>query len=70
MVYIELIITKVPSERTSNPRELTEIASKYIKEIELIDDYKIAYSELLNSKKPSCVTGSLYLIGAIKNLAN
>jgi len=66
----KLIITKVPSERTSNPRELTEIASKYIKEIELIDDYKIAYSELLNSKKPSCVTGSLYLIGAIKNLTN
>lgn len=63
-----LIITKVPSERTASPKQLTFIAQKYIEEIQTIDDYKSAYEAILHADKPSCVTGSLYLIGAIKKL--
>jgi dihydrofolate synthase/folylpolyglutamate synthase len=63
-----LIITKVPSERTASPKQLTLIAQKYIEEIQTIDDYKSAYTELIREDKSSCVTGSLYLIGAIKKL--
>jgi len=69
-VVEKLIITQVPSERTANPRTLMELSQKYIKNIKLIENYELAYSELLNLKKPSCVTGSLYLIGAIKNQTN
>jgi len=66
----KLIITQVPSERTTDPRALMELAQKYIGNIKLIKNYELAYSELLNLKKPSCITGSLYLIGAIKNQTN
>jgi len=64
----KLIITKVPSERTASPKQLTLIAQKYIEEIQTIDDYKSAYTELIREDRSSCVTGSLYLIGAIKKL--
>ena len=64
----KLIITKVPSERTANIDQLLSIANEYIKNIEIIEDYETAYSKLLESNKPSCITGSLYLVGAIKNL--
>ncbi|MEE8297788.1 MAG: hypothetical protein V3R67_00265, partial [Thermodesulfobacteriota bacterium] len=63
-----LIITKVPSERTASPKQLTLIAQKYIEEIQTIEDYKSSYTELILEDKSSCVTGSLYLIGAIKKL--
>jgi dihydrofolate synthase/folylpolyglutamate synthase len=66
----KLIITKVPSERTADTKQLTLIAQKYIGAIETIDDYKSAYEAILQADKPSCVTGSLYLIGAIKKLLN
>jgi dihydrofolate synthase/folylpolyglutamate synthase len=64
----KLIITKVPSERTAETNKLSTIAKQYIENIEIIDDYQKAYSKLLASNKPSCLTGSIYLIGAVKNL--
>ena len=64
----KLIITKVPSERTCDPKKFSEIAKKYVSNIEQLDDYKTAYEAILSQDKPSCVTGSIYLIGAIKNL--
>lgn len=64
----ELIITKVPSDRTANINQLLSLAKNYIKNVEIIEDYKKAYFKLIENDKPSCITGSLYLIGAIKNL--
>jgi len=64
----KLIITKVPSERTADTEQLFMLAQEHIDNVEVIEDYETAYSTVLNSNKPSCVTGSLYLIGAIKNL--
>lgn len=64
----KLIITKVPSERTAETNKLSTIAKQYIENIEIIDDYQKAYSKLLASNKPSCLTGSIYLIGTVKNL--
>lgn len=64
----KLILTTVPSERTADTENLLLIAKKHIENIEIIGDYRAAYSTLLASGKPSCITGSLYLIGAIKNL--
>ncbi len=70
LIAEKLIITKVPSERTADPKQLALTAQKYIEEIEIIDDYKSAYEVILNLDKPSCITGSLYLIGAIKKPTN
>jgi len=64
----KLILTTVPTERTADTENLSRIAEQYIDNIEIIDDYRAAFSTLLASSKPSCVTGSIYLLGAIKNL--
>jgi dihydrofolate synthase/folylpolyglutamate synthase len=64
----KLIITEVPSERTADAEQLFMLAQEHIDNVEVIEDYETAYSTLLNFNKPSCITGSLYLIGAIKNL--
>jgi len=64
----KLIITKVPSERTADAEQLFMLAQEHIDNVEVIEDYETAYSTVLNFNKPSCITGSLYLIGAIKNL--
>ncbi|GJM15190.1 MAG: bifunctional folylpolyglutamate synthase/dihydrofolate synthase [Thermodesulfobacteriota bacterium] len=64
----KLIITKVPSERTADTQELYKMAQEQIDEVSVIEDYETAYSILIDSDSPSCITGSLYLVGAIKNL--
>ncbi|MGB3729208.1 MAG: folylpolyglutamate synthase/dihydrofolate synthase family protein [Thermodesulfobacteriota bacterium] len=64
----KLIITRVPSERTAYTQELKTLAQEHIDDIEIIEDYEAAYSTVLNLNRPSCITGSLYLVGAIKNL--
>lgn len=64
----KLIITAVPSERTADTGDISLIAKQYIENIEIIDDYRAAYTTLLASSRPSCITGSIYLIGAIKKL--
>jgi len=64
----KLIITKVPSERDADTGNISLIARQYIENIEIIDDYRAAYRTLLASSIPSCITGSIYLIGAIKNV--
>ncbi len=63
-----LIITRVPSERTADTQQLKTIAREHIDNAEIIEDYETAYSTVLNLNKHSCITGSLYLVGAIKNL--
>lgn len=64
----KLIITKVPSERTADIKQLHIMAQEHIDNVEVIEDFETAYSTVLNSNTPSCITGSLYLVGAIKKL--
>lgn len=66
----KVIITTVPSERTANSGQLSRLALKYIKKVEVIEEYSEAYSMIVDTGHPSCITGSLYLVGAIKNLIN
>ncbi len=61
-----MIVTDVPSERGIAAKELANIAKPYVNKIKVIDDFKEAYKEILSLQKPVCVTGSLYLIGVIK----
>jgi dihydrofolate synthase/folylpolyglutamate synthase len=64
----KIIITQAPSERGANTDSLSEAAGEYIDNIIIIDSYDEAYMELISSDSPACVTGSLYLIGALKPL--
>jgi dihydrofolate synthase/folylpolyglutamate synthase len=61
-----IIITEVPSERGIKAIKLANVARHYANNITVISDFREAYKELLFQQKPACVTGSLYLIGAIK----
>jgi len=61
-----MIVTDVPSERTIKAEGLADVARRYVSKTKVIGDFKEAYKEILSLQKPVCVTGSLYLIGAIK----
>lgn len=64
-----LIITDVPSDRGMEARSLGAIASKYLPcRIRVINDYKKAFSEIKKTKNPACITGSVYLTGAVKGI--
>jgi dihydrofolate synthase / folylpolyglutamate synthase len=65
-----IIITDVPSERGIKSEKLAEIADKFLKDIEIIKDFKEAFCKVKALRTPVCVTGSLYLIGAIKSLSS
>lgn len=64
---LEIIITRVPSERSADPTRLLESAKEHTNNVIIIEDYKEAFGILKASGKPACVTGSLYLIGALKD---
>jgi dihydrofolate synthase / folylpolyglutamate synthase len=63
----KIIITHVPSERSTETNKLYESAKKHIHNVVIVEDYKKAYKELIHKKQPGCTTGSLYLIGALKD---
>ena len=65
----KLIITEVPSSRTTPAEKLLKAASKYIDcEVTVVKDYAEAYEKLLGLGEPSCIAGSIYLAGAIRKL--
>lgn len=64
----EIILTRVPSERSADTESLTKSAGEHKNKVMIIEDYREAFEMLRNSGKPGCVTGSLYLIGALKEI--
>lgn len=66
----KIIITKVPSERSADVEDLAKSSREYTNNAVITGDYLKAYDKLLNSGKPGCIAGSLYLIGAIKDNIN
>ncbi len=64
-----MIVTRVPSERHMPAEDLANIARTYVESVRVINDFEAAFVELKkNDSSASCVTGSLYLVGAIKKL--
>ncbi len=64
----KIIITQAPSERSVSAERLSEVAKEYINNVTFIANCEEAYGELIDSGSPGCVTGSIYLIGALKAL--
>jgi folylpolyglutamate synthase/dihydropteroate synthase len=49
--------------------DLANIARSYVNNVRVMNDSKAAFIELQkHNSTPACITGSLYLIGAIKKL--
>lgn len=61
----KIIITKAPSERSADTKALYNFAKEHTNNVVIIEDYEEAYSGLIKNGAPGCVTGSLYLIGAL-----
>ena len=62
----KIVITKIPNARGSETDVLFNISKKYLDDVEIIEDYKDAYEYVKGLNKPVCVTGSIYLVGAVK----
>ncbi len=62
------IILTTPDEETraENPEKLLPIAKELFREVRVISDPREAYAAALSTSRPVLVTGSIYLIGIIK----
>lgn len=63
-----IIITNGFSQKEADTGELSEICKELNCNLETIDNYKTAFNRLINDTSPLCITGSIYLVGAIKKL--
>jgi dihydrofolate synthase/folylpolyglutamate synthase len=62
-----MIITEAPSERHMPSEDLANVARRYVDSVRVIKNSEAAFIELKkHNSTPACVTGSLYLIGAVK----
>ena len=64
----KIIITKIPNERAAGTKNLYDISRNYIEDVVVIEDHKEAYEYVKSLKTPVCITGSVYLIGLIKEI--
>lgn len=61
-----IIITNVPSDRGIKAEELAKITIHFLKQVDVINNFEEAYRTVETLSIPVCITGSLYLVGAIK----
>ncbi len=62
-----IIVTDVPSGRGIKAEKLARVAEEFLKEVEIIEDIREAFYRVESLSVPVCITGSLYLIGAVKS---
>jgi dihydrofolate synthase/folylpolyglutamate synthase len=62
-----IIVTDVPSGRGIKAEKLARVAEEFLKEVEIIEDIREAFYRVESLLVPICITGSLYLIGAVKS---
>jgi dihydrofolate synthase/folylpolyglutamate synthase len=60
-----VVVTDVPSERSIRAEDLARIGAEFLK-VEIVKDFRKAFRKVELLSAPVCITGSLYLIGAIK----
>ena len=66
----KIIITQIPNERAVETKILFDISKNYIDDVVVIEDHTEAYEYVNRLKIPVCITGSVYLIGLIKEILN
>jgi dihydrofolate synthase/folylpolyglutamate synthase len=62
----KIVITKIPNERGAESEYLYDISKKYLDNVEIVEDYKEAFEYVKTLNTHICITGSIYLIGLIK----
>jgi len=65
-----IIITSIPNERAAETKLLFNVTKQYVDNAEVIEDYKEAYEYVKTLNNPVCITGSVYLVGLIKEYLN
>lgn len=63
-----IILTEIPDARCAAKDILLGKVPKDFENIEIENDPYHAYKKLLNTGEPACITGSLYLIGYLKEM--
>jgi dihydrofolate synthase/folylpolyglutamate synthase len=63
-----IITTDVPSERGATAESLAAIAKRHVEKVQVKNNLNEACEDLKNITSPVCVTGSLYLVGAIRKI--
>jgi len=62
----KIVITKIPNERGTESKYLYDISKKYLDNVEIVEDYKEAFEYVKTLNTHVCITGSIFLIGLIK----
>ena len=63
------IFTSLPNNLMADPVDLRTYAESNLGiKSKVIQNSELAYKHIINGKSPSCITGSLYLVGSIKEL--
>jgi dihydrofolate synthase/folylpolyglutamate synthase len=65
-----IVVTDVPVTRGVKSSKLLEIAEQFLVRVEIVEDFEKAFRYVMTISAPVCITGSLYLVGAIKGLLN
>lgn len=65
-----IIVTFIPNERGVETDHLYQISKKYLDNVDIFEDYKDAYEYVKTLNKNVCITGSIYLIGLIKEYSS
>jgi len=63
-----IFITDQFSEREADTDKLKTICEKLNCKYKIINNYNIAFKTLLEKDLPLCITGSIYLVGRIKEI--
>ena len=63
-----IFITDQFSERESDTDKLKTICEESNSKYKIINNYNVAFKTLFKKYQPLCITGSIYLVGRIKEL--
>lgn len=64
----KIVITKIPNERSVDPSMLFNVVRKYVDDVDIVEDCNKAFEYIKSLNKPVCITGSVYLVGRIKEI--
>ncbi len=65
----KVVVTTIPNERGTDAETLFKMSKLFVDNTEMIQDYKKALKYVKSLNMPTCITGSIYLIGLAKQLA-
>lgn len=62
----KVVVTTIPGERGTDAQMLFKVSRTHVENTEIVNNYKKAFIYVKSLNMPACITGSIYLIGLIK----